>query len=709
MTGFTLPRLMGTTLLAGLFALPAAHAADALNGKSLYLNGSATGGAACANCHGASPANNVGGILAAANNPAVISSAITRNAGGMGILNGKFTSAELADLAAFIGNPSVSAGPVAALSATNLAFNATVVGQSSASISASLSNTGTAALSISTLAIGGSNPSDFVLSGGSCANGGSIAAGASCGVQLTFTPTATGGRAASLNINHNATGGISSITLGGTGTAAPQATISLSATSVNFGTPLVGSDSALQTITVNNSGQAQLTFSGITVSGANAGIMTVGGSCATATPVAAGASCTVTVQATPVASGAFAANLNLASNASNGAVAIGLSGSGAAAAPAATAAPAPLAFGARTIGAGPVTQNVTLTNSGNVALAITSIGVSGASGITLGSGGTCGTSLAVGANCSIPVVFTPTTEGALAATLLVRSNAADVTVAVSASATTAPVAKPELSDAGPFAFADTPVGQTTAARSTTLSNTGTAAMTISTLSLNGANPGDFVLGGTCAVNTILSAQGSCTVTTSFKPSAAGARAGSLLIATDGGTQFSVNLSGNGVAVAASGTLTLSPQSFDFGAVTIGGAAPTRHFTLTNSGNAALTVSGVTFSGPFASVAEAGACAMPLVLQPGASCDLVVRYTPTAGGASAGSVAIQGDAPASSGTIALAGQASAAGAAPTATQNYGGGGCSAARDGKDPMLALLALLALGVLTWRRALRNEGSKP
>jgi trimeric autotransporter adhesin len=281
-----------------------------------------------------------------------------------------------------------------------------------------------------------------------------------------------------------------------------------------------------------------------------------------------------------------------------------------------------------------------------------------------------------------------------------------VTVAVSASATTAPVAKPELSDAGPFAFADTSVGQTTAARSTTLSNTGTAAMTISTLILNGANLGDFVLGGTCAVNTVLSAQGSCTVTTSFKPSAAGARAGSLLIATDGGTQFSVNLSGNGVAVAASGTLTLSPQSFDFGAVAIG-ATPTRRFTLSNSGNAALTLSAATFTGPFASVAEAGACAaMPLVLQPGASCELVVRYTPTAAGSNAGSLAIEGGAPASSGTISLAGQASAA--APAATQNYGGGGCSAARDGKDPMLALLALMALGVLTWRRARRNQGSQ-
>lgn len=700
MTRLTLPRLLGAMLLAGL-GLGPARAADALNGKSLYLNGPVAGGASCTNCHGASPAGNANGILAAANNPAVISSAFARNAGGMGTLyNGKFSSADIADLAAFIGNPGVSAGPVASLAPASLTFSGTTLGQTSSALGVTLSNTGSAALNIGTLAIGGAAPGDFSLSGGSCANGASVAIGASCTIQITFSPAATGARAAALNISHNATGGASSVSLSGTGNAVPLATIGLSASSVDFGALVVGASSPVRSITVSNSGQATLNFNSIALGGAQAAIVALGGTCATAAPVAPGASCTVTVQATPSASGAFSANLNLASNASNGAVAIGLAGSGAAAAPAATATPSTLAFGARTVGAGAVTQNVTLANSGNVAIAFTSIGVTGASGLTLGGGGTCGAALAVGASCAIAVVFTPAAEGALAATLLVRSNAADVQVPVTASATTAPVARPELSDGGPFAFADTAVGQSTAPRASVLSNTGTAALKIATLILSGANPGDFVLGGSCAVDATISPAASCTVNTGFKPSAAGARAGSLLIVTDGGTQFSVNLSGNGVAVAGSGALAISPQSFDFGAVTIGGTPPIRRFTLTNSGSAALNLAGATFSGPYASVAEAGACAaMPLVLQPGAACDLVVRYTPTAAGVSAGSVVIAGDAGAS-GTISLTGQGNAAATPPAAGQNYGGGGCSAARDGRDPMLALLALLALAVIFWRR---------
>ena len=63
------------TVLAALAFVPAVHAADALNGKNLYLNGPTGGGTTCASCHGPSPAANVNGILAAANNPSVITSA----------------------------------------------------------------------------------------------------------------------------------------------------------------------------------------------------------------------------------------------------------------------------------------------------------------------------------------------------------------------------------------------------------------------------------------------------------------------------------------------------------------------------------------------------------------------------------------------------------------------------------------------------------
>jgi uncharacterized protein (TIGR03382 family) len=201
------------------------------------------------------------------------------------------------------------------------------------------------------------------------------------------------------------------------------------------------------------------------------------------------------------------------------------------------------------------------------------------------------------------------------------------------------------------------------------------------------------------VNGTLIPAASCTIDTTFKPSAAGARNADLLLVTDSGAQLNLHLSGNGIAIANSAALTITPQSFDFGAATVGGGAPTKRFTLINSGTSALALSSVTFSGPFSGIADATGCpALPFALQPGAACELVVRYAPTTAGAASGSVLIQGDA-AASWTIALAGSASAA-AAPTAVSNRGGGGCSAARDGNDPVLALLVVLALGVIGWRR---------
>ena len=699
-------RVAAAALLLG-FASASANAADALNGKSLYLNGPVSGGATCASCHSSTPANNVNGILAAANQPAVISSAISANKGGMGgLFSGKFSAAELADLAAFIGNPSVVAAPAASLAPASLAFSGANIGQSSGPLAATLTNTGNAALNIGNISLGGAAAGDFSLGGGSCAAGASVAAGTSCTVQASFTPTAAGARAATLTITHNATGGSSSVALSGTGNSVPQATIALSAAAINFGTLLTGTPSAISSITVSNSGQAALTFSSIAVGGANAAIFTRGGSCATTTPLAAGASCTVTLQAAPTAAGAFAASLTLASNAANGSAVIGLSGSAAAPAPALTATPSAVAFGTQTIGATAITQAITLTNTGNVLVTFNQIGLTGSGTVTIGASD-CGAALAVGASCSTLLRFAPTAEGAVTAALAITSNAPALQVGISGTGTTQATAKPALSESGPVAFSDTQVGSSAAVHTTTLSNSGNAALKISTLTLGGNQPGDFVVGGTCTASAAVSSGASCTITTAFKPTAAGARSADLLLVTDGGAQFHLALNGTGVAVAVSTpSLAISPQSFDYGTVTIGSAAATRRFTLTNSGAAPLTLNSATYSGPFAAVADGTGCAaFPLTLQPGASCDLVVGYTPVNAGASNGNVAIQSNVAGAGWSIALTGQGAAA-ASNATPSNRGGGGCSASQDVNDPMLPALVLLALGVIAWRRRNQSKG---
>jgi len=109
----------------------------------------------------------------------------------------------------------LGAPPAPALSLNPLAlqFGSQAVGTSSQSQNILLSNTGTAALSISAITISG----DFSQTN-NCGN--SIAVGASCTVAVTFRPSAAGARTGSLTIQDNASGSPQSIPLSGTGTAA---------------------------------------------------------------------------------------------------------------------------------------------------------------------------------------------------------------------------------------------------------------------------------------------------------------------------------------------------------------------------------------------------------------------------------------------------------------------------------------------------------
>lgn len=80
---------------------------------------------------------------------------------------------------------------------------------------------------------------------------------------------------------------------------------------------------------------------------------------------------------------------------------------------AANVSPTSLAFGNVSVGSSSAAQGLTLSNTGAAALNISSIGITPPfSRPAGGAGGTCGATLAAGANCTINLVFTPTTTGA---------------------------------------------------------------------------------------------------------------------------------------------------------------------------------------------------------------------------------------------------------------------------------------------------------
>jgi len=84
---------------------------------------------------------------------------------------------------------------------------------------------------------------------------------------------------------------------------------------------------------------------------------------------------------------------------------VGLSGTGIA--PVAAVSTPSLSFGNEDLGTTSGSQKITLSNTGNGALTIASIGTSGNFAVTTGTG-SCGSSLAAGSSCSIYVTFSPT-------------------------------------------------------------------------------------------------------------------------------------------------------------------------------------------------------------------------------------------------------------------------------------------------------------
>jgi hypothetical protein len=227
-----------------------------------------------------------------------------------------------------VGLTGTGTAPVASVSSP-LTFSGQALGTTSASQAVTLSNTtGTAALTIASIATTGTNAGDFAVAstGTTCSTSSPVAAGGSCTIYVTFTPTATGSRNGTLTITDNSNGvagSMQTVALSGTGTGP---VVSLSSP-LTFSAQLVGSASAAQTVTLTNTGNANLTFTAIAATAPFA-IASSGTTCTTSTPVAAAGTCTVAVTFTPTAAGAASASLSFSDNAPSSPQTLTLSGTG---------------------------------------------------------------------------------------------------------------------------------------------------------------------------------------------------------------------------------------------------------------------------------------------------------------------------------------------------------------------------------------------
>ena len=520
--------------------------------------------------------------------------------------------------------------PGASLSATTLTFAGQSIGTTSAAQPVTLTNTGTAALVLSNVAASG----DFAQVN-NCPT--SIAAGATCTINVTFTPTASGNRFGSVTITDNAAGSPQSITLSGIGNPTPQASVSVP--SLGFANQSIGSTSAAQTVTLTNSGAASLSVTSIIAAGDFSETNTCG------SILSASTSCTINVTFTPTAAGPRIGSLTITDNTggiAGSTQAVALTGTGQAV-PVVSLSTSTLTFVVQSIGATSAAQPVTLTNTGSAALVITSVAASG----DFAQANTCPASLAAGANCTINVTFTPTVSGNRFGSVTITDNAASATqtISLSGSGNATPQASVSVASLG---FGNQPVSSTSAAQTVTLTNTGDAPLSVAGV----AATGDFAEANTCG--SILLPSTACTISVTFTPTAAGTRNGTLTVTDNtgniAGSTQNVLLSGAGQAVPVA---SLSSSTLTFAGQSIGATSAAQSVALNNTGTAPLIISNVVASGDFAQLNNC-----PASLAAGANCTINVTFTPTAFGNRFGSVTITDNAANSPQAITLTGTANA---------------------------------------------------
>ena len=587
------------------------------------------------------------------------------------------------------------------LSPASLAFGSQSVDKTSTARTVTLSNMGNAALSITSLALTGTNARDFAQTN-TC--GKSLAAFSHCTIRVTFTPLASGSLTASVSITDNARGSPQTVSLSGTGkltASTPTAPEDgLSPTSLAFGNLSVGTSSTPQTATLSNSGNAPLNITSLVLTGTNASDFAQTNTCGSS--VAAGANCTISVAFTPSASGSRTASVSITDNASGSPQSVSLTGAGNNPQPTLTSlSPASAVVGAAvqtlTLNGTNFLASSTVTYNGvghtatfvsstqlTISLSATDQATGGSYAVVVtnpGSGGGASSPLNFAVNNPAPTLSSLSPASAVAGSgaqtltlngtnLLASStvtyngvghaatfvSSTQLTISLSATdqATTGSYAV-VVTNPGPGGGASSPLNFAVNNPAPTLSSLSPASAVVGaasqTLTLNGTN---FLASSTVTYNGVGHAAtfvSSTQLTISLSATDQATTGSYAVVVTNpgpgGGASSPLNFTVGGPIVS------LSPTSLAFGNQAVDMTSTAQTVTLSNTGSAALSITSLALSGTNASdFDESDTCGSSLAA--GANCTIAVMFTPSVTGSEAASLSIADNASGSPQTVSLSG-------------------------------------------------------
>ncbi|MBM6398919.1 choice-of-anchor D domain-containing protein [Phycicoccus sonneratiae] len=230
-----------------------------------------------------------------------------------------------------------------------------------------------------------------------------------------------------------------------------------------------------------------------------------------------------------------------------------------------TASPSAVTLGAVEVGQSAPAKDVVLTNVATGTTTPGAVSVTGpaAGDFTVTQNGCTAVPLARDATCTVQVRFSPTAVGARGATLSVAHDGLRTPVSVPLNGEgTAPHQVPRASaSATSIAFGPERLRVPSDARTVTVTNTGTAPLTLGTASLTGSSPRDFEKSFDTCSNAVVAVGATCRVDIGFLPQAVGDTSAVLLMPSDDpSSPLEVALSGTGFGGVAGVSPTTNPST-----------------------------------------------------------------------------------------------------------------------------------------------------
>jgi hypothetical protein len=196
----------------------------------------------------------------------------------------------------------------------------------------------------------------------------------------------------------------------------------------------------------------------------------------------------------------------------------------------------PVAFSPQIIGTASTPQFVTLTNTGSKALSISAISVQGQFSFRT----TCGASIAPGGKCLVGATFKPLAIGIRKGTITIVDSASSKPqiIALTGEGTVVDLSPKQLT------FPLQRVGTKSATQVVTVTNKGSSAVTVNSITTGGYDLTEFTETNNCTSQQ-LAAGATCTVAVTFAPKAVGERTATLIVNDTGGGAQTVSLQGKG--------------------------------------------------------------------------------------------------------------------------------------------------------------------